>query len=129
MKSGFGILGKFDEIELSQKIGILFILNRIYLQKDLKVDDLAEKIGIQTRQLGRAFVLLYGHRFQEVTNMYRVEYAKKRIEAGYLKENTIEALSDLSGFGSQITFSNVFKKEFGKYPRGYSREYLSVEVK
>lgn len=119
-------LGRFDEIEISQKIGILFILNKIYLNKDLKVDDLAQKIGIQSRFVAPVFKMLYGHRFKELTNMYRVEYAKNKIEAGFLNHDTLEVLADRSGFKSQSTFLNVFKKETGKYPYEYSRSYLST---
>lgn len=126
MKTIFGIPGNIDEIELSQKIGILFILNKVYLQKDLKLDDFAKKIGISTRHLAPVFGLLYGHRFRELTNMYRVEYAKNKIEAGYLNDSTLKALSDLSGFSSQSNFIKVFKKEFGKCPHDYGRPYSPV---
>lgn len=124
MKRTMSVLARFDEIELSQKIGILFILNKIYLQKDLNADSFAEKIGIKTRWVAPVFGTLYGHRFKELANIYRVEYAKNKIEAGYLNGNSLVDLSDASGFNSPRTFAGVFRKEFGKYPKEYARDYL-----
>lgn len=74
------LLGRFDEIELSQKIGVLFILDKIYLKKDLKADDLAEKLEIDTQLVAPVFASLYGHNLKELVNMYRVEYAKKKLK-------------------------------------------------
>jgi len=126
MEGATKILGRFDEIDISQKIGILFILNKIYLDKDLKVDGFAKKIGIPTRFVAPVFKTLYGHRFMELANMYRIEYAKAKIEAKVLVEGSLESLANMSGFRSKSNFTTVFKKEAGKYPNQYSRSCLSA---
>jgi AraC-like DNA-binding protein len=121
MEKALNVLRRFDEIAISQKIGILFILNKIYLDKDLRADGFAKKIGIQTRFVAPVFQSLYGHRLHELATMYRVEYAKAQIEAGTLNHDSMESLAQMSGFKSKSSFVNRFKKEAGMSPSKYSK--------
>ena len=112
-----------NELDISQRIACLFVVDKIYLKKGFKSGDLARKIGIQTGAIARVISSLYGRRYTELTNIYRVEYAKKRIEEGFLMRESLEVLSDQSGFNSLSTFAKVFKKEFGRYPNEYWKHY------
>lgn len=118
------ILEQFDELELIQRIHKLLVLEEIYLEKGLTVGDFAKKLGVQARIVTQILSELYGHTFKELTNMYRVEYAKTRIEEGFLDLYTLEALGQESGFSSRTTFFNVFKKEIGVCPSEYWKNYL-----
>lgn len=119
------ILEQFDELELIRKIYKLLVLERIYLQQGLTVGDFAKKLGVQARIVTHIFGELYGHTFKELINMYRVEYAKERIEEGFLDHFTMEALGQKAGFSSRTTFFNVFKKEIGVCPSEYLKNYLT----
>ncbi|HSF55287.1 MAG TPA: helix-turn-helix domain-containing protein [Algoriphagus sp.] len=118
------VLDQFDEQELTQKIYQLLVLEKIYLQQGLTVGEFAKKLGVQARIVTQIFDKLYGHTFKELTNMYRVEYAKERIEEGYLDLYTLEALGHEAGFSSRTTFFNVFKKEIGTCPSEYWKSSL-----
>lgn len=119
------ILEQFDELELIQKIYKLLVLEKIYLQQGLTVGDFAKKLGVQARIVTQIFSELYGHTFKELINMYRVEYAKEKIEEGFLDHFTMEALGQKAGFSSRTTFFNVFKKEIGVCPSEYWKNYLT----
>lgn len=119
------ILDQFDELELIQKIYKLLVLEEIYLQQGLTVGEFAKKLGVQARIVTQIFGELYGHSFKELTNMYRVEYAKERIEEGFLDHYTMEALGQKAGFSSRTTFFNVFKKEIGVCPSEFWKNYLT----
>lgn len=119
------ILNQFDESDLIRKIYKLLVLDKIYLQQGLTVGEFAAKLGVQARIVTQIFEKLYGHTFKELTNMYRVEYAKERIEEGFLDHYTLEALGYESGFNSRTTFFNVFKREIGTCPSDYWKSYLA----
>jgi AraC-like DNA-binding protein len=121
MKNMQSILGRFDEIEISQKIGVLFILNKVYLDKDLDAERFARKIGVPSRFISPLFSTLYGHRFKELTNMYRVEYAKNQIEEGGLVQDSLAVIAQKSGFTSQSSFVQMFTREEGMSPTEYSK--------
>ena len=119
------ILEYFDELELTKRIYELLVLEKIYQQQGLTVGDFAKKLGVQARIVTQILDKLYGHTFKELTNMYRVEYAKERIEEGYLDLYTLDALGKEAGFSSRTTFFNVFKKEIGICPSEYWKNYLA----
>ncbi|MDO8966195.1 AraC family transcriptional regulator [Algoriphagus sp.] len=116
---------QFDELELTQKIYQLLVIEEIYLQHGLTVGEFAKKLGVQARIVTQILDNLYGHSFKELTNMYRIEYAKERIEEGFLDSYTLEALGQEAGFSSRTTFFNVFKKEIGICPSEYWKKYLA----
>lgn len=118
------VLDQFDETELIQKIYKLLVLEKIYLQQGLTVAEFAKSLGVQARIVTQIFGELYGHTFKELTNMYRVEFAKERIEEGFLDHYTMEALGQEAGFSSRTTFFNVFKKEMGVCPSEYWKNHL-----
>lgn len=119
------VLQHFDEVELTQKIYQLLIIEEIYLQPSLTVGEFAKKLGVQARIVTQILEKLYGHTFKELTNMYRIEYAKDRIEEGFLDSYTLNALAQEAGFSSRTTFFNVFKKEIGICPSEYWKKYLA----
>lgn len=124
------ILEEFDKLELTRKIYQVWVQERIYMQPGLTVREFGKKLGVEARIVRQILDSLYGHTFKELTGMYRVEYAKQRIEEGFLDEYTLEALGQESGFKSRTAFFNVFKKEIGVCPSEYWKSYLpTVRVK
>lgn len=118
------VLNQFDESELTGRIYELLVLQGIYRQQNLTVGEFAKKLGVQARIVTQILEKLYGHTFKELTTMYRVEYAKERIEEGYLDTYTLDALGKEAGFSSRTTFFNSFKKEIGICPSEYWKNYL-----
>ncbi|WP_168171890.1 AraC family transcriptional regulator [Algoriphagus sp. A40] len=119
------VLDQFDELELTQRIYQLLVVEEIYLQQGLTVGEFAKKLGVQARIVTEILNKLYGHSFKELTNMYRVEYAKEKIEEGFLDLYTVEALGNEAGFSSRTTFFNVFKREIGVCPSEFWKNYLA----
>lgn len=122
------ILGQFNELEITRRIYETLVVEEIYKEQGLTVGEFAKKLGVQARVVTQLTEKLYGHSFKELTNMYRVEYAKERIEEGYLDLFTLDALGKEAGFSSRITFFNVFKKEIGICPSEYWKNYLNEVV-
>lgn len=120
------LLAHFNEFELIQRLHQILVIERIYLQQGLTVGGFAKNLGVQPREVTQIFGELYGHSFKELTNMYRVEYAKEKIEEGFLDQFTLEALGFEAGFSSRTTFFNVFKKEIGLCPSEYWKNFLTV---
>lgn len=111
----------FRQMEFVKTINEVFVQEAIYLRRDLSVAEFAKILGIETRAATRLIRQHYGHTFMELTNMYRVEYARKRIKEGFLDKSTLDALSTSAGFRSRTAFFTVFKKELGIDPSEYWR--------
>lgn len=113
---------RLSPIELSEakeKLEVLFKEDKIYLNQNLTVKELAELVGVSARHLPEIFSELYNTTFKDFLNSYRIEYAKEKIRENYLISSTVDSLALDSGFNSRITLYKVFKKEMNLSPTEY----------
>lgn len=100
---------------------------QIYQQKNFTLAQLSNHLNITERKLSTIIHQNTNKGFKDFINSYRAEFAKSRIEEGYLKNYTVEALAELSGFNSRVTFFHSFKKLVGTCPRDYWKAHSSIE--
>lgn len=91
---------------------------QLYIQPDLQIIDVANLVNIPVHHCSYVINNHIGKNFRDWINSYRIdhflaEYPLQR------EKKTIEALAKESGFKSQATFYNAFKKEKGAMPTNY----------
>ena len=91
-------------------------IHKFYLQPDLTIKELSNKIDIPYYNLSKIINSVHNKNFNDFVNNYRIEEAKKRFLNGDFKELTIEAISKEVGFNSQTVFYRAFKKYTNKTP-------------
>ncbi|MFW0717102.1 helix-turn-helix domain-containing protein [Pedobacter sp. N23S346] len=91
---------------------------QLYLQPGLQIIDLATRINIPVHHCSHIINNHIGKNFRDWINGYRVEYFLRQYPLQSDKI-TIEAIAQESGFKSQATFYNAFKKEKGVMPTVY----------
>jgi AraC-like DNA-binding protein len=119
-------ISKEDLSVIEEKLNRLFNEEKIYINQNLMVKDLADMINISPRILPEIFTELYGKSFKDYVNYHRINFAKLKIEENYLKSCTIDSLAEISGFNSRITLYNVFKKEFLISPTDYWKNIQKI---
>lgn len=102
----------FDDEERTLMLDDYFLTH--YKTGTLK--ELADKLHLSTRQTQRIIAKLYHQTFREKMNTARLQQAKL-----YLTETTlsVSCISDMSGYSSLETFSQLFIKEEGQSPTRY----------
>jgi AraC-like DNA-binding protein len=106
--------------EWKSKIEQLFIEQKLYLEPELSLSDLATKLKTNTSVLSAAINQNFGKNFNDFVNEYRVEEVKR-----LLKDPTYAHLSLLGvalecGFNSKSTFNRAFKKFTGQSPKEFA---------
>lgn len=91
---------------------------QLYLQPDLQIIDVANLVNIPVHHCSHVINNHIGKNFRDWINSYRVAHFSKEYPLQREKK-TIEALAKESGFKSQATFYNAFKKEKGAMPTNY----------
>ena len=87
-----------------------FLLNsKGYLSPDYISANLSVETGFRGELIRNSIKKYSNMSVPLFINSYRIEYACKLIEKGYLKNFSIEALAEKSGFSSQENFNRVFK--------------------
>ncbi|MGC8781609.1 MAG: helix-turn-helix domain-containing protein [Anaerolineae bacterium] len=85
-------------------------------------EELAAHVGVSARHLTRCFHQETGVSPITYLSRYRVERAKRLLEAG---DKTITEVAIATGFGSSSYFADAFRRETGMSPREYQRRVLA----
>lgn len=89
---------------------------RPYLDGDLTVQKLAEKLSIPAPHLSQTINERLGKSFPDFINSYRVEEAKRKLLDPALKHLSVLGIAEEVGFNSKSSFNAVFKKHTNMTP-------------
>lgn len=102
--------------ELAQRIWHLFETERIFLDSQLKLSDVAARTNSNRTYISRYFNNLHGKTFFEFVNEYRVKHAMNLLDT---TQEHLEIIAERSGFNSRQSFHRVFSKIAGCTPEQY----------
>ena len=94
---------------------------KYFLNKNVKLTDLASKIGHNDRLVSKAINLHSSGNFNKFINAFRVDHSKELLTGGEFDHYTIEAIAEESGFSNKVSFYNAFKSQVGMSPSEYKR--------
>jgi AraC-like DNA-binding protein len=108
-----------EDIELAAAIRRLLEQHAIYREPDLKVADLAARLGSAEHRVSRAITQVIGARnFNQLVNQYRIEHACRLLTDGAGALSVIE-VCHASGFASLGPFNRAFKAQTGCTPSAW----------
>lgn len=100
--------------QLMQRIEALMEEQRLYLNSDLKMGDVAAKLGVHQNEVSACINNCKGYSFSQFINGYRVTYAQQLLRDHPEKKMAQVGLE--SGFANDTTFYRVFKSITGLTP-------------
>ncbi|HMN32948.1 MAG TPA: helix-turn-helix domain-containing protein [Chitinophagaceae bacterium] len=104
--------------QIKVKIEQLIVHEKLYLDSNLNMDMLSNKLKIPKYQITEVLNTVIGQNFFQYVNYHRVEAVKEMLSN---KKNlySIEAIGYECGFSSKSSFYTVFKNLTGKTPVAY----------
>lgn len=93
---------------------------RLFVNADLKLTDLARTVGCTTHQLSYLLNNKIGTGFHHYLNGYRIDLARELITTQ--DHLTLEAIGMACGFNSRSTFYKAFKKSAGTTPAKFRQD-------
>ncbi|MCH2082331.1 MAG: AraC family transcriptional regulator [Saprospiraceae bacterium] len=93
--------------------------DKIYLQPELSLIDMADRLEISSNMLSQYINLGFGINFKQLINDFRIGEFKKEVVKESNSHMTLLAIAMNCGFNSKATFNRVFKKSTGLSPREY----------
>ncbi len=97
----------------------LFYFNYYYLNPKANLDDFALKLNHSKEEVVDFLKNEIDENFTDLLNQNRIEYFKELLRAKKYESFTIEALSEMSGFGTRRTMYSAFNKFVGMTPSDY----------
>ena len=95
------------------------------LGADLRLEQLADRMGMSTRNFVRRYTEVVGSSPAKTIERMRVEAARQALEAG---DGRIECIAHRFGFSSADVFRRVFMRHTGKAPREFRMACRGAEV-
>ncbi|MEN9951004.1 MAG: hypothetical protein RLY85_1756 [Bacteroidota bacterium] len=111
-----------DQIDAEKFINE-FYSKTYYIHKETSVEDLASKLSVPATKLNDFIIETTKMSFIDLVNKNRVEYFISLVRSEKYSDYTIEALSELSGFGSRQSLYRNFKRFHGGSPSDLIRMY------
>lgn len=106
-------------VVIGEKLRQALLVEELYKKPELKLTDLAVRLGIAPKALSGYINNEYQKNFASYINQLRIEESKALLATGYAKHFTMEALARESGFRSTSSFYDAFKKVTGVRPSDY----------
>lgn len=95
------------------------ILSEQYSHSDLSVEELASEMAVSVSGFYTKIKSITGLSPVEFVRTYRLKRAAQLLKSTNI---SVTEVSEISGFGTQKYFSNIFKKHFGITPLAYRKE-------
>ena len=102
--------------ELFEQIMELFEKEKIFLEKDITINKIAELLKSNRTYISNIINIKAGISFVTLLNQYRIREAKKMLIDDANNMLTLDAIGKTAGFNSTSTFNRVFKIETGVTP-------------
>ncbi len=101
--------------DYKQQLLVLMETDQPYLDGDLRIAQLADRLGIPAYQVSQVINVAFAESFFDFINRYRVGYAKMLLLRDGERSNILDVALQ-SGFNSKASFNRVFKRATGMTP-------------
>lgn len=118
---------RVDDLDLHKiKDNLLTLMESevLYLDGELNLLKLSEKLSISSHQLSYVINEGFGENFFNFVNKYRVEKAKELLIDPAYEHLNIIAIGYDAGFNSKTAFNTTFKKMTGLTPTEYKKKHF-----
>ncbi len=105
--------------EIKQKLLDLMQNHELFLEEDLRLATVAQKLAINSNQLSRILNEQFSQNFYEFVNSYRIERAKQKLISE--RDKDILTIAYEVGFNNKVTFNNQFAKLVGQTPSKFRK--------
>lgn len=108
-----------ETTDLGERILRLMTEEGVYTQTNLKVADLARRLGEAEYKVSRSIADLGFRNFNQMANRFRIEEARRRLADPALRRLPILTIAYDCGFASIGPFNRAFKAETGLTPLAF----------
>jgi len=105
-----------ENIEIINKLRRYIENDKVFLQKEISINDVAHQLNTNRTYLSRAINIVLKKSFTTYINDLRIKEAIRKISSKEFKQMTIEGISEEVGFNNRVSFNTAFKKYTGVLP-------------
>ncbi|MBC7828515.1 MAG: AraC family transcriptional regulator [Chitinophagaceae bacterium] len=99
-----------------------------FLKQGYSLVQLSEETGIPRHHLSALLNKMYGNRFNDFINRYRIQYITQNMDDPEWPKLTLEGIARQAGFNSRTTFFNAIKKFTGLPPSEFLEKAKNKQI-
>lgn len=122
-------LSEADCRQLVERLDALMQEEKIYLDSNMKIADLARRMDISAHTLSYLFNQYLECNYYDYINDYRIAEFKQLVQSEQQSLYTLSALAERCGFSSRASFFRYFKKATGITPSEYIHQQEEQQEK
>lgn len=111
---------KVDE-DLIAQLKTLFEVDKVFLDPDLTLNQLAKKMGTNRATLSHVINQYFHKSFPALLNQYRVNEALRQLTNPANKSWKLEVIGEMCGYRNRQVFHSAFKRETGITPNHFRK--------
>ena len=107
----------------TERLNKIILADKIYLSNSLGLNDLAEKLNVQSHIASQIINSVFGKNFYDFINYFRVEESKRLLVSSSHRAKTVLEIAFECGFNSKSVFNDSFKKNTGLTPTEFRKKF------
>jgi AraC-like DNA-binding protein len=115
--AGSGLTERQKKV-LTKKLDKL-MKEKFFLNGKLTIDDVAEKLGTNSKYLSQVINESQQQNFYTYINAFRIRYAETLLQENQHRKFSIHGIARMAGFSSKSTFNEAFRRITGMTPSEY----------
>ena len=104
----------------------LFVEEKVFLNQDLSLNELAKRLGVNKATLSHTINMRMNRNFPTLLNEYRIEEAVQLLTDKKTGSYKMEVIGEMCGYRNRQVFHSAFKRETGLTPVQF-RELMTNE--
>jgi AraC-like DNA-binding protein len=109
-------------VSITQKLEAYMLQSHPYRNNQLRLNDLAEALGLSPHHLSQAINEHYNKTFNQFINEYRIAEARQLLRQEAYRQTYIIEIAYQVGFNNKTTFNQAFKNQTGMSPSEWRRQ-------
>jgi AraC-like DNA-binding protein len=93
-----------------------FKVDKLYLEWDLKIENVAKLLKVSNRDISKAINKIHGDNFRSLLRQYRITYACEILKSNDNQTIKIIEIAMSSGYSTKSVFNAAFKSQKGMSP-------------
>jgi AraC-like DNA-binding protein len=107
---------------LIAKLELLILDEKIYTNKELSIEDVAQRLETNSKYISQILNEHYQKNFFTYINTYRVEEAQRLLSSDKTRKYSILGIAQMAGFTSKSSFYEAFKNITGTTPNEFRKK-------